>query len=118
MTNEVYYYGIADSEGIESFILDETYGLADEVSEIMINGRDLAIKRNEVVGILSLRAMANPHRRAVVYSVKIDSIDAKEIQALLNLGSYIEALRLLKRKALHIRLHSDPKALEYWNSIG
>ncbi len=42
MDTEVYYYGIADSEGLESFILDETYGLADEVSSLMINGQDLA----------------------------------------------------------------------------
>ncbi len=118
MDTEVYYYGIADSEGIESFILDETYGLADEVSSLMINGQDLARKRNGTISILALRASANSHRRAVAYSVTIKSSDAKEVEALLNLGKYIKALNFLKKKALHIRLYQDPNALDHWNSIG
>ena len=118
MNTEVYYYGIADSKGIESFILDESYGLTDKVSSLMINGKDLMEKRNRMISMLALRASANPHRSAVVYSVTIKSSDAKEIEALLNLGKYIEAFKFLKKKALHIHLHQDPNALEYWNSIG
>jgi hypothetical protein len=118
MNTEVYYYGIADSEGIESFILDETYGVTDEVTSLIPDMHDIAVKRNETLSLLFMRAAANPQRMAVVYGVLIKSSDAKEIQVMLSKGKYINALKFMKEKSLEIRLYRDPSALEYWNSIG
>jgi hypothetical protein len=90
------YMGIADANGIESFT------------------------RLAGLNLLHLRAMimyatANRHRHAVAYIAEVKEEDARLIQALLKGKMYIEALEMLKLRAVKVR--ADPAQAGSWRRI-
>ena len=93
--SEQTYYGIADAHGIESFIPYEKR-VNDKFPYIM-------------------RAEFNRHRHAVYYLVTIDKIDARMVEALLEMSKYKKALKLLKKRAITIG-YPDVHAEEYKKS--
>lgn len=72
----MYWIGLADCYGIESFIPEK--------------------EAKERLFLLKVRAMANRHRHAVVYRVEPSKEKAKKIEKLLKEGKYEEALHILK----------------------
>ena len=100
------FYGIADSNGLESFN-PETWN--SDVERFESDTRALSI--------MSLRANANRHRHAVVYIADVDGNGAREITALLDKGEYPDALMKLKEVAKSISLARSPGAEKSWRLI-
>lgn len=110
---EKWYFGLADCLGIDSFI-EEPESLADWVDFDTLfkagllpeEGRDTPERKkyNRIIGMLKMRAQANPHRWPIIYRVKLKESDGAEIQNLVNDGEYEEALTYLKNQAITVQL--------------
>lgn len=112
--DETWYVGIADCNGIESFIkepLDQEHlsnvdrlhdlGLVDDGAPTR---KDLTKDHNQMLNMLSLRAMHNPQRHPVVYRVRLSQKAAALIEELLDSQEYEEALIMLKDLASETQL--------------
>ena len=95
------YFGIADAHGIESFI----------------KGDPTSKEHAHQAMILHLRAGANRHRHAVVYTVDIPEHVAEDVQDHLDNGDYIEALVRLKLSVKTLQLTKLPGAEKSWGMI-
>lgn len=100
------FYGIADAHGIESF---EPVKLSSETETFKMEGPK--------VSLMVLRAQANRHRHAVVYSANVSLKDSLEIYKMLDNGEFVEALLKLKECATDIKLAKMPGSEKSWNLI-
>lgn len=118
----VNYFGIASANGIESFIENTyTFGRTHRFST-MIGKSEEEHKSDEkeynrMLTGMSFNVQANAHRRSVAYQAKLDSEVANEIKGLMNSGDYIEALDVLKEKAIEIGLMKTPNSQKFWSQI-
>ncbi len=106
------YVGIADAHGLESFI-----SLPEKVLEAELAGQNGKESAYEMVSMLSVRAMANRHRHAVVYRVEVDDADAAAIKFLLDGERYAEALIKLKKCAKEVEIGKQPGMKKSWRMI-
>jgi len=108
-----WYFGLADCLGIDSFI-EEPDSLADWVDFDTLfkagllpeEGRDTPERKkyNGIIGMLKMRAQANPQRWPIIYRVLLAESDGNEIQNLVNDGEYEEALTYLKQHAITVQV--------------
>ena len=90
----IWYYGVADANGIESFHEDYDPMVADAFID------DKELKSNKAHKFsLALRAVANAQRHAVAYRVLLDAKLGDEINQMLKDGKAIEGLKMLKNNA-------------------
>jgi hypothetical protein len=106
-----WWVGLADCNGIESFIKEPDMSDADDADRLAELGLDEPGAGNKLrkgwsnqVGMLQMRARANSQRHAVVYRVKLNQEDADQIESMLTDGEYTEALALLKEVALETQI--------------
>lgn len=92
------FYGLADCHGLESFIATEVFDLEKEEF----------FTPTDQTGMIAMRAQFNAQRFPVVYKVNMKLEDSMEIEELLEDGEYIEALEVLKEKAVNISLARVP----------
>ena len=114
------YYGMASANGLESFILDETYGRSVLFSKIL-HGKDaqsVSDRMSNMVSDMVMAARANPQRWSVVFRAKISPEDAEEVKGLLDSGDAVAALLALKAHATEIALAQGvPGAKRMWEKI-
>ena len=103
------YFGIADCYGLESFIPTVNFALEK------LQGKHSTY--NSTVNMLSLRAQANRHRHAVIYRVKLNSLEAKKIQILMDQYQYKEALIKLKKLAKEVEIGKSMGMPKSWKMI-
>ena len=106
------YFGLADCNGIESFLS------ADELSQAdMLEALDGKASHtfNAKLNILFWRARANEQRHPVIYMVKVTDKVIKSMDTLLKDGKYIEALNYLKEAALEVQIQKGME--KRWNKI-
>ena len=103
------YVGIADCNGLESFIPVDF----DKAISKLTN-----TPKTDPTHILVIRAQANRQRHAIVYRANVKFDDAKKIQKYFNEGKYELALMELKVKADNVELASGLGNVEKsWNLI-
>ena len=95
---KVWYTGIADSEGIESFL--------------PLNSVD-----SEQTAMWTIRAHANPHRFAVVYKAELDDETADNVTTHLEEGNYVNALKAMDNGISNNNLEAEATNKKYWNLI-
>ena len=106
------YFGLADCNGIESFLS------ADELSQAdMLNALDGVSNHtlNSQLSLLLLRARSNEQRHPVIYMVKVSDEVVKTVNVLLKDGKYIGALTYLKASASEIQIQKGKE--KRWNKI-
>ena len=96
--SKVWYTGIADSEGIESFVP------VDEID-------------SQQSAMWSLRAAANPQRFAVVYKVELDNETATNVKRLLQEENWVNALRAMSSGIKQNKLEAEATNKKYWKVI-
>lgn len=94
-----WYYGLADCHGVESFVPD----IDDTTLELLLSKGDAQAKKSNQYA-MSLRAMSNAQRFAVVYRVLLAEDHANEVEELLKQGKYIDALHVIKNNAEEVQL--------------
>lgn len=121
-----WWVGLADCNGIESFIKEPDMSDADDADRLAELGLDEPGAGNKMrkgwsnqVSMLQMRARANSQRHAVVYRVKLSPDDASVIEDMLNDGDYIGALEMLKQSSLETQIArgSGINAEKAWNMI-
>jgi hypothetical protein len=100
------YYGIASSNGIESFL---PVPFRAETESFSADPRELSL--------MALTVNANRQRHSVLYMVDLSREDSKEISQMFNDGDAEGALILLKEKAKSISIMQSPGAEKSWNLI-
>lgn len=117
---DIVYYGMASANGLESFILDETYGKSTLFNKIL-HGADAQNVSDRMSGMVSgmvMAARANPHRWSVVFRAKVSPEVADEVKELLDGGDNVGALITLKNRATEIALAQGvPGAKGMWGKI-
>jgi len=117
MTNT--YYGIADSIGLESLLLDVGERFSSFLLDDDCEFGTKVVKQTQFS--MSMRALANKDRMAVVYRAEIDDDDADAIKKLIDTNQEKAALLLLKANAIKVELgtYGTTKALaaEKWHMI-
>ena len=96
--NKTWYTGIADNEGIESFLP------LDSID-------------SEQVTLWSIRAHANPHRFAVVYKAELDDETADNVMTHLENRNYVNALKAMGNGIKNNNLEAEATNKKYWNLI-
>ena len=96
--NKTWYTGIADSEGIESFL--------------PLNSID-----SQQTAMWTIRAHANPHRFAVVYKAELDDQTADNVTTHLEEGNYVNALKAMGNGISNNNLEAEATNKKYWNLI-
>ena len=96
--NKTWYTGIADSEGIESFL--------------PLNSVD-----SEQTALWNIRAAANPHRFAVVYKAELDNKTSDNVHHWLEHQNYINALKAMAQGIRNNNLEAEATNKKYWNLI-
>lgn len=106
-----WWVGLADCNGIESFIKEPDMSDADDADRLAELGLEEPGTGNKMrkgwsqqVSLLQMRAGANLQRWAVVYRVKLDPADAADIEEMLSDGEYVEALNHLKMVAQEVQI--------------
>jgi hypothetical protein len=121
-----WWVGIADCNGIESFIKEPDMSDADDADRLAELGLDEPGAGNKMrkgwsntVSTLQMRARANSQRHAVVYRVKLNTEDSDQIEELLADGEYTSALDMLKQVALETQIARGTgiNAEKAWNMI-
>jgi hypothetical protein len=111
---------MASANGLESFILDETYGKSTLFNKIL-HGEDaqnVSDRMSEMISGMVMSARANPHRWSVVFRAKISPEDAEEVKGLLDSGDAVAALLALKAHTTEIALAQGvPRAKKMWEKI-
>jgi len=106
------YVGIADCHGLESFI-----SVPEKVLESELAGQNGNKSVVELVIMLSVRAIANRHRHAVIFTAEVDEADAAAIKFLLDGERYADALIKLKQCAKEIEVGKYPGMAKSWRMI-
>ena len=96
--NKTWYTGIADSEGIESFL--------------PLNSVD-----SQQTAMWTIRAHSNPHRFAVVYKAELDDKTADNVTTHLEKGNYVNALKAMGQGIRNNKLEAEATNKKYWNLI-
>jgi diphthamide synthase (EF-2-diphthine--ammonia ligase) len=96
--NKTWYTGIADNEGIESFLP------LDSVD-------------SEQKAMFTIRAHANPHRFAVVYKAELDDETADNVMTHLENHNYVNALKAMGNGIKNNNLEAESTNKKYWNLI-
>lgn len=91
---DIWYYGLADAHGLESFQED-----IDPMSAEVFLDKDELKKIKTQQFAMCLRAQANQQRHAVVYRVLLDDKIGDEVDAILKTGKSTEALLMVKEHA-------------------
>lgn len=91
---DIWYYGLADANGIESFQED-----IDPMAAEVFFDKDERKKVQNYQFAMALRAQANQQRHAVVYKALVEDKDGDAIDALVKAGEVAEALVMLKEKS-------------------
>jgi len=121
-----WWIGLADCNGIESFIQEPDMSDADDADRLAELGLDEPGAGNEMrkdwsntVSMLQMRARTNSQRHAVVYRVKLNTEDSDQIEELLRDSEYTTALDILKREALVTQLArgTGVNSEKAWNMI-
>jgi len=121
-----WWIGLADCNGIESFIQEPDMSDADDADRLAELGLDKPGAGNEMrkdwsntVSMLQMRARTNSQRHAVVYRVKLNTEDSDQIEELLRDSEYTTALDILKREALVTQLArgTGVNSEKAWNMI-
>jgi hypothetical protein len=106
-----WWVGIADCNGIESFLKEPDMSDADDADRLAELGLEEPGAGNKMrkgwsqqVSMLQMRAGANTQRWAVVYRVSLDPADSAEIEELVTNGEYIEALNHMKMTAREVQI--------------
>ena len=95
MDKTVWYTGIADNEGIESFMPED--GLDPQQTALW-----------------QMRAASNPQRFATVYRAKLDTESAELVTSHLDKGNYINALRCLYNTTKEKNLEVEATHKQNW----
>lgn len=111
-TDGKWYVGLADCNGVESFLEEPDMSEADDFDRMQDLGfeeyTDLANKIrkgwSQQVAMLQLRAGANAQRWAVVYRAKLSDDDVEMVESLLADGDYINALNVIKANSITVQL--------------
>ena len=98
MMSKTWYTGIADNEGIETFMP------LDDATE-----HDMSL--------FQMRAVANPQRFATVYKAELDKETINNVTAHLENNNYIYALRSLYNGINNNNLEAEATNKRYWNLI-
>ena len=98
MSKTTWYTGIADNEGIESFIPEKD------------------VDPNEAM-MFEIRANANQHRFATTYRTELDDEKATTIMQHLKEHKWMNALKSLNNLTKNKKLVLIPRYKEYWNLI-
>ena len=91
---EVWYYGLADANGLESFQED-----IDPMAAAVFFSPEEQKKVKNYQFAMALRAQANQQRHAVVFRALVEDKDGDAIDALVKSGKVVEGLIMLKEKA-------------------
>jgi len=91
---DIWYYGLADANGIESFQED-----IDPMAAEVFFDKDERKKVQNYQFAMVLRAQANQQRHAVVFRALVPDTDGDAIDALVKKGEVEKALIMLKEKA-------------------
>jgi len=89
--------GIADAHGLESFL---------PVAE-----------HKDQLTFLSIRASANRHRHAVLYKATVDEEAEQAVNAEIEKGDFIKALKVLKEKAQEVGVTGGGNVEKSWKMI-
>ena len=96
--SKTWYTGIADSEGIESFMpLDE----AD----------------SQQTAMWTIRAAANSQRFAIVYKAELDNETATNVKRWLKEENWVNALRAMSSGIKQNKLEAEATNKKYWKTI-
>ena len=98
MENKTWYTGIADSEGIESFILEDSID-------------------SEQKTMWQIRAHANPQRFATVYRAELDDETVDNVTMHLDKRNYVNALKAMGQGIRNNKLEAEATNKKYWNLI-
>lgn len=113
---DIWFYGLADSNGIESFVED----LDTMASDVFLSDEDKKAKNSQQFA-MCLRAQANQQRHAVVYRVLLDTEDSDVVESLIKDSKFADALTLVKEKAKEVQLGTygttKRAAEKNWNMI-
>ena len=96
--NKTWYTGIADNEGIESFML------ADEVS-------------SQQTALWNIRAQMNPQRFATVYKAQLDNETATNVKKWLKEEKWEYALRAMWKGISEKNLNAQATNKKHWKLI-
>ena len=96
--NKTWYTGIADSEGIESFLP------ADEVD-------------SQQIAMWGIRAASNPHRFATVYRAQLDDETATNVKKWLKEEKWGHALRAMWKGISEKNLNAQATNKKHWKLI-
>jgi hypothetical protein len=106
-----WWVGIADCNGIESFIKEPDMSDADDADRLAElgleepgTGNKLRKGWSQQVSMMQIRAGANLQRWAVVYRVKLTPEDAADVEEMVNQGDYIGALTHMKGVAQEVQI--------------
>ena len=122
----IWYYGIADSHGIESFLEAPSQIDIEAQTELLDMGlinkeesKKMLEDFNKTLSMMAMRAKFNEHRRSLVYMVELTKYDADRANELFDSGKYIDALNYIKETALTVKGASPSKAtfIKWWESI-
>lgn len=91
---EIWYYGLADANGLESFQED----IDPMAAEVFFSPEEVKKVKNYQFA-MALRAQANQQRHAVVFRALVEDKDGDAIDALVKAGKVVEGLIMLKEKA-------------------
>lgn len=113
---DIWFYGLADANGIESFVED----LDIMASDVFLSDEDKKSKNSQQFA-MCLRAQANQQRHAVVYRVLLDTEDSDAVESLIKDSKFADALTLVKEKAKEVQLGTygttKRAAEKNWNMI-
>ena len=96
---EIWYYGIADCHGLESFITD----VHERVMDLFFTEMEDKNKASNQFA-MCLRAKENQQRHAVVYRVLLHLEVAEEIEKDMKDGNFLDALVKVKENALTLQV--------------
>lgn len=106
-----WWVGLADCNGVESFIKEPDMSDADDVDRLAELGLEEVGAGNKLrkgwsnqVSMMQMRARANSQRHSVVYRVKMMPEDASQVNDMISDGAYIEALEMIKQLAIETQI--------------
>lgn len=99
MSMDIWFYGLADANGVESFIED----LDVMASEVFQSDKEKKAKNSQQFA-MCLRAQANQQKHSVVFRVLMNTEDSDQVETLMKESSFVEALQMIKDKAKEVQL--------------
>ena len=113
------YIGLADCNGLSSFIPDYTQGKGVRFNRMFLGNKaeDKVKELQSMLHGMYMSAQANPQRWTVAYQAKVTAEVADEINELMKEGEIIDALITLKTKASEIGLLGTPNSKKFWERI-